>query len=145
LLHPLADTLLAERTGGVGDRLLILFSAGASLAIETLLQAACALGQALLLAGETAHTIAVVLAEPACIGLELPLGIGELTRFHLQIAACAARLVWCRRPQLPFDFPQAIERALTSRTRLRRILATQIAGRTAHLVGRCPHLAALSL
>ena len=75
---------------------------------------------------------------------DLPLGVGELARFELEIAERAAPLVGPRGLQTPLELAQLLERTARARARLRRILPAQIARRIAHRFGHVAHLARLT-
>jgi hypothetical protein len=129
LLHPLGDALLVELAAGLRKRLVV-----STLLAEALPERPRTLGEPILLASQAPHRVAsrLALSEPVELGVDLPLAIGQLTRFELQVAARAPPLVGSVGLQLPFDLAQTLERSPATFAGLRRILAAQIAGGISH-------------
>src|SRR5262249_24383287 len=112
---------------------------------ETLLHAASAVGQPLLIAGKTPQLVArrLALSDAGHVGCGLTLGIGELPRLHLKVAKCTPPLVGPIRTQLTLEFLQFFKGTRASRARFRGILPAQFAGGAAHLLRHIAHLTAV--
>ena len=113
-----------------------------TLLLEPFLNALQALGEAVLLTRKTPQRVAarLSLAPAARLRRNLTLRVGQLPRLELQIADRAPPTFGRARLQLSFEIAQLLESARASGARLPRVLALQVSGGAAHLLGDIAHL-----
>ena len=77
--------------------------------------------------------------EPAELRCHLPLPVGKLSGFELQLAKGAPPIVWPRQLQTLLEVAQFVERATCARARLNWSPAAQVSRRLTHVLGDIPH------
>jgi len=109
---------------------------------DLLLQTLHAVGEAVLLPGDTARRIGGVRSARTGRRLvpELPLPIGELPRFKLQITKRPPAFIGLGALQLSLERPQSLQCTVAPRAGLPGVLAPEITRRTSHLLGGFPQL-----
>src|SRR5205814_8756107 len=113
------------------------------LLLQAVLHAPHAIGEPFLFARETALRVLPTgraVARTRRLRCDLPLRIGQLPRFELQVAERAPPAVRRSSLQLPLEIAQPLERTRGTSARLPGILPSQIAGRVAHLLRDISHL-----
>ncbi len=106
------------------------FAASAGgLLLQSLLQLPGAVGEAVLLAGETPDCVlpGVAILRSRQFGRHLALGVGKLSRFELEIPDGAPPFVGTAPLELAFELPQLVERLAAARAGLLGVLPTQVA------------------